>query len=407
MSEIILVSATGQDRPGLSAALTEVMVPYGVQVLDIGQAVIHDTLAWRMVIEVPDEAISSALFKELVFRAHDIGMNVRFSPITKADYSHWAAEKGQPRHIITILGRGLEVAHVQRIAQVTAQWGLNIERIERLSGRQALVARDERRSAVEFVVRGKVSDLGLMRRECLQIAQDLAVDVAVQEDNIFRRHRRLICFDMDSTLIPLEMMDEMARVAGVGQRVKALTDAAMRGEIGFRESFIKRLRLLKGLEFSAMEAIARTLPITEGAERLIVNLRRLGFRIAIISGGFQYVAEILQRRLAIDEVFAHKLEIIHGRLTGDIVGDVIDGERKAFLLNQLVEREGLRLEQVIAVGDGANDLPMLSMAGLGIAFHAKPLVHAQARHAIATLGLDGILYLLGMRERDIEDSGSD
>ena len=194
MSEIILVSATGQDRPGLSAALTEVMMPYGVQVLDIGQAVIHDTLAWRMVIEVPDEAMSSALFKELVFRAHDIGMNVRFSPITKADYSHWVAEKGLPRHIITILGRGLEAVHVQRIAQITAQWGLNIERIERLSGRQALVARDERRSAVEFMVRGEVSDLGLMRRECLQIAQDLAVDVAVQEDNIFRRNRRLILF---------------------------------------------------------------------------------------------------------------------------------------------------------------------------------------------------------------------
>ena len=211
---------------------------------------------------------------------------------------------------------------------------------------------------------------------------------------------------MDSTLIPLEIMDEMAQVAGVGQRVKAITDAAMRGEIDFRESFVKRLRLLKGLEFSVLEAIARNLPITEGAERLIINLRRLGFRITIISGGFQYVAEILQHRLAIDEAFAHKLEVIDGRLTGDIVGEVIDGGQKAFLLSQLAEREGLRLEQVIAVGDGANDLPMLSKAGLGIAFHAKPSVHARARHAIATLGLDGILYLLGMRERDIEDPGS-
>jgi phosphoserine phosphatase len=229
----------------------------------------------------------------------------------------------------------------------------------------------------------------------------MALDIAVQEDDIFRRNRRLVCFDMDSTLIQAEVIDELAKLAGVGEQVAAITERAMRGELDFKQSFRRRMALLEGLEESVLAAVAERLPITEGAERLITNLRRLGYKIAILSGGFTYFAEHLQRRLRVDYVHANRLEISKGRLTGRVQGEIVDGRRKAELLREIAAREGIRLEQVIAVGDGANDLPMLSIAGLGIAFQAKPMVKKQARHSIATVGLDAILYLLGMRDRDL------
>ena len=402
--ELTLISITGRDRGGLTSALTDIMARYAVRVLDFAQAVIHDNLAWGMVIEVPAAPAASALYRDLVFEAHALDLNIRFSPISEQDYDVWVEGKGQPRHIITLLGRQITAEHIARVSRVVADNALNIERIERLSGRvDRKLALGARRAAIELSVRGSVSDLGQLHESFLRIAQETDLDVAIQEDDVFRRNRRLVCFDMDSTLIAAEVIDELASVAGVGAEVSNLTARAMNGELDFEESFRSRLRLLEGLEESALAAVAERIALTEGAERLIANLKRLGYKVAILSGGFTYFAERLKAKLGVDYVHAHELVMRDGKLTGEIVGEVITGEVKAARLKEIAAAEGLGLEQVIAVGDGANDLRMLRIAGLGIAFHAKPVVTSQARHAIATLGLDGILYLLGMRDRDIEE----
>jgi phosphoserine phosphatase len=255
------------------------------------------------------------------------------------------------------------------------------------------------KACVEFTVRGELSDSSAFRSNLLEVAGALDVDLAFQEDNMYRRNRRLVAFDMDSTLIEAEVIDELAIEAGVGEQVSAITERAMRGELDFSESFRARVALLKGLEEQALEQVAGRLKITEGAEHLISTLHTLGYKTAILSGGFTYFARHLQARLGIDYVYANELDILDGRVTGEVTGAIVDGVRKAELLRELASDEGVDLEQVIAVGDGANDLPMLSIAGLGIAFRAKPLVQQSAEQSISTLGLDAILYLLGFSDK--------
>ncbi len=404
MSEIVLINVSGHDRPGITAKLTHILGRYEIPVLDIGQSVIHDSLALGLLVELPEDSASCAVFKDLLFAAHGLGLHVRFTPIPATDYEAWVQEQGQPRHILTLLGREIRAPHLAEVAQVVADYGLNIDQITRLTGRISRTALPASRPAsVELSLRGQVADLAALHGAFLRLGQAMAVDVAVQEDDIFRRNRRLVCFDMDSTLIQAEVIDELAAAAGVGEEVASITAAAMRGELDFQASFRRRLALLKGLDARVLADIADRLPITEGADRLIASLRHLGYKIAILSGGFRYFAEHLQARFGIDYVYANQLEVRDGRLTGEVVGEIVDGARKAELLREIAAREGIRLEQVIAVGDGANDLPMLSIAGLGIAFHAKPIVQERARHSIATVGLDGILYLLGMRDRDLAE----
>lgn len=403
--DIVLINVAGPDRAGITVTLTEILSRYNVIVLDVGQSVIHDSLALGLLVELPGVQADCAVFKELLYAAHEMGQTVRFTPVTLEDYENWVAEQGRARHILTLLGPEIGARHIAHVAAVVAQFDLNIDQIQRLSGRISRIdpPPQHQRASVQLSLRGPVDDIASLHAAFLSLGRAMDVDIAIQEDDIFRRNRRLVCFDMDSTLIQTEVIDELATAAGVGERVAAITNAAMNGEIDFRESFRQRLGLLAGLEESALSQIAGRLPITDGADRLIVTLKRLGYRVAILSGGFTYFAEHLKRRFGVDYVFANHLEIVDGRLTGRVVGDLIDGDRKAVLLRELAQREGIALEQVIAVGDGANDLPMLSIAGLGIAFHAKPAVTAQARHAIANVGLDGILYLLGMRDRDIEE----
>lgn len=404
--EIVLVNITGRDRPGLTAALTSVLARYDVGVLDIGQSVIHDDLTLGLLIQVPNENASGAVFKDFLFRAHELGLNVRFTPICEDEYEGWVTAQGQPRHIITLLARRITSHHIHRVAEVIAGHGLNIDGIVRLSGRLSLRSgHSPRPASVEISARGRVNDMAAMHGTFLGISRELSLDVAIQEDNAWRRNRRLVCFDMDSTLIQTELIDELATVAGVGDQVARITEAAMRGELDFAQSFRRRIGLLKGLDARVLEQVARRLPITEGAERLIRNLKGFGYKIAILSGGFTYFAGRLAQSLGIDYVYANELEVRDGRLTGEVHGEIIDGRRKAELLQHIVREEGISLEQVIAVGDGANDLPMLSIAGLGIAYRAKPLVSERARHSIATVGLDGILYLLGVRDRELPEDG--
>jgi len=403
VKEILLINVSGDDRPGVTSAVTGALAQYGANVLDIGQAVIHDTLSLGIVAEIPDTVDSGPLLKDILFQMHRLGMQVRFQPVSEESYGHWVAQQGKPRHIVTLLARRIAAGHIARVTAVCAGHGLNIDLITRLSGRIPLDRIDfHSKACVEFSVRGTPADTGIFRTALLEIASELDVDIAYQEDTIFRRHRRLVVFDMDSTLIEAEVIDELAKEAGVGTRVATITEAAMRGEIDFQESFRRRVALLEGLDEAVLERVAARLNMTEGAEELIFTLHKLGYRTAILSGGFQYFARLIQHKLGIDYVHANELEIVDGKVSGRVTGTIVDGQRKAELLKALAARENVRLEQVVAVGDGANDLPMLSIAGLGIAFRAKPIVRANAKQAITKLGLDGVLYLMGIRDRDMQ-----
>lgn len=401
MKDILLINVFGEDKPGVTSAVTNVLSFYDATVLDIGQAVIHQQLNLGLLTLVPSEADKEALVSQVQSCAANLHMRVKFLPISEQDYQQWVDQQGKSRHIVTLLARKIEAQHLAALTAVVSQYQLNIDKIIRLSGRINLHESDQLgRACVEFSVRGEASDPHAFKKSLLELAHQYDIDIAFQEDNIFRRNRRLVVFDMDSTLIDAEVIDELAIEAGVGQQVAEITEAAMQGKLDFKQSFEQRLALLKGLDASVLPKIAQRLRLNEGAEHLIATLKKLGFKTAIVSGGFSFFGEYLQQILGVDYVYANQLDIDNGRVTGRVRGEIIDGQRKADLLKELADREGLMLEQVIAVGDGANDLPMLDIAGLGIAFRAKPLVEASAKQAISSLGLDGILYLLGYSDKD-------
>ena len=400
MKEILLINISGLDKPGVTSSIAGILASYDVNILDIGQAVIHDTLSLGILVEVPASAESSPILKDILFRTHELDMRVKFSPITEESYAEWVKLQGKQRHIITLLARRVTAAHISRLTEIVSRHGLNIDRIDRLSGRIPLdEVNEQTKACVEFSVRGSLPEPAAFRNEFMALASELNIDIAYQDDSIFRRTRRLVVFDMDSTLIETEVIDELAEAAGVGEQVAEITERAMRGEIDFNDSFSERMALLKGLDESVLQGIAENLPISEGAEYLFKNLRLMGYKTAILSGGFNYFGRHLQEKLGIDYVYANELDIEDGKVTGKVTGKVVNGERKAELLRHLAKQEGLSLEQCIAVGDGANDLPMLGIAGLGIAYRAKPLVRENAKHSLSTLGLDGILYLLGISDR--------
>jgi phosphoserine phosphatase len=403
MREIILINISGEDRPGLTAAITDVLAPYNVSILDISQAVIHDNLSLGLMIEVPQESESSPVLKDLLYRTNQIGLTARFTPVSEENYENWVQGQGKKRHIITMVGRKIWARDLARISQIIRDNALNIEFINRLSGRISFTNEDILpRACIELTVRGTPRDLTAMRSEFLNISGELGVDIGFQEDSPYRRNRRLVAFDMDSTLIGAEVIDELAKRAGAGEMVSQITEAAMRGEIDFKESLRRRVSTLKGLPESVLSEVAAEIPLTEGAERLIAVLKGLGYKIAILSGGFTYFGKRLKRLLGVDYVYANELEIENGVLTGRIKGDIVDGAKKAELLKHIAKKEKINLKQVIAVGDGANDLPMLDVAGLGIAFHAKPVVREEAEQAISNLGLDAILYFIGLRDREAQ-----
>ena len=404
-SEIILISISGDDKPGVTSAITEILGKYHAIILDIGQADIHHTLSLGILFKMSDDAESGNILKEVLFKCSELNVNVRFTPVTHERYNNWVGRQGKSRYIVTILGKVITANQLSMVTKAVSEQELNIDSIIRLTGRPSLEVNDENsvRSCIELSVRGELKDKKLLSAQLMNYTAELGIDISFQKDDMYRRNRRLICFDMDSTLIKTEVIDELADRAGVGEEVRAITEAAMRGEIDFSESFKKRVALLKGLDESVLEDIAKHLPIMDGAVRLIKILKKIGFKIAILSGGFTYFGNALKKHFDVDYVYANELEIVDGKLTGNYVGDIVDGKRKAELLRLIAQVEKIDLEQVIAVGDGANDLPMLNLAGLGIAFHAKPKVIANAQQSISTIGLDGVLYFLGFRDIHIDN----
>lgn len=406
--ELIIINISGHDKCGITSALTSILARYEATILDIGQADIHHTLSLGILFKT-DSSRSGEILKELLFATKDLKVQVNFDIVDEDDYNNWVKMQGKNRHIITLLGRTLTAAQIARVASIITDQDMNIDSIRRLTGRIPLREGESQldKSCIEFSVRGTPRDRMAMQQQLMSAASELNFDVSMQVDNMYRRNRRLICFDMDSTLIRTEVIDELADRAGVGEQVREITAQAMRGEIDFQESFRRRVALLKGLDVSVMREIAESLPITEGVERLMNVLKRSGYKTAILSGGFTYFGEYLKRRFGFDYVYANELEVDEtGHLTGRYVGDVVDGRRKRELLRLLAQVENINIAQTIAVGDGANDLPMLAEAGLGIAFHAKPKVKAEAGQSISTIGIDGVLYFLGFKDSYIEESQS-
>ena len=407
--EQILIRISGEDRVGLTASIMAILARYDAQILDLGQAVIHNTLSMGILIRI-DEVHSGQVMKELLFKTTELGnLSISLAPVSDEDYEAWAGRQGRNRYILTIIGRSLSAAQIQAATDVISRYGLNIDAIKRLTGRMSVMHPEKNvRACVEFSLRGSLSsdDKKAMQEDLMAMGTEAGMDFSFQKDDMYRRMRRLICFDMDSTLIQAECIDELARRHGVYDQVAAITERAMRGEIDFKESFTQRVALLKGLDISVMQDIAEHLPITEGTDRLMSVLKTCGYKIAILSGGFTFFGEYLQRKYGIDYVYANELEVGEdGKLTGRYLGEVVDGRRKADLLRLIAQTEKVNIAQTIAVGDGANDLPMLNEAGLGIAFHAKPRVKANARQSINTIGLDGVLYFIGFKDSHLGEQG--
>ena len=402
MNKLMLISVSGTDRPGLTSSLTGILGSYGARIFDIGQAVVHEMLALAILVEVPAGEQLTPLKKDLVLKAHELDLKVKLTPVSEQSFNHWVQSQGKLRIIISVLGKVITAEQLARISAQISHHGFNIDRIERLSGRLSLTGLAEISNAcIELEISAEQDASSELRRALIELTHQFEIDIAFQKESIYRRNRRLVAFDMDSTLIRAEVIDELAKLHGVGDQVAAITAAAMRGEIDFRQSLTRRVALLAGLHAQRLQQVVHSISLADGAERLTSTLKRLGYKTAILSGGFSFFGKHLQARLGIDYVFANDLEIQNGLVTGRLAAEIIDGPKKAELLEAIACQENISLDQVVAVGDGANDLPMLNVAGMGIAFHAKPVVRESASHSVSHLGLDSILYLLGVRDRDL------
>ena len=406
-SKIVLINISGEDQPGLMAIVTSRLSDYEAHILDVGQSVIHNELNLGILIQTSETKKrrgTDELLPILKEQMEKLGMSIRATPVTEKQYRDWVAAQGKLRSIVTLLTSGDTSEQLASVTSVVQQHGLNVDGIRRLSGRIPLGQESIGRIIVEMSLRGFIHDPARLKTDLMSSAERLGFDFSVQRDSVFRRTRRLVAFDMDSTLINAEIIDELAKRHGVGSQVAGITQRAMMGELDFEESFQERSRLLKGLSVRVLHDVAENVALNPGADRLLRALHYFGFKTAIISGGFQYVGDLLADRLGIDYVFANSLEITNEIMTGEVEGEIINAHRKSELLKEIAHSEGISDQQTIAIGDGANDIPMLNTAGLGVAYHAKPFVRNTADHVISEFGLDSVLYLMGFSDLDVEEA---
>ena len=402
MSKIVLININGKDRKGLCSKFNKILEEYNTNILDVGQSVIHEHISLGILVEIPKYNFA-LVFKDMLFQGHLLNVSVDITSVDSKNYERWVSDQGQERRVITLLGRKITAQQISKVTAVIAEHNMNIDNITRLSGRISLEKEILKNSmaSIQLSVTGKPLNPQQMRSDFMEISSKTNIDISFYVDNVYQKHRKLVVFDMDSTLIQAEVIDELAKLAGVGKQVAKITKSAMQGEIDFKQSFRKRVSLLKGIKADELAKVVKQLPLTEGAEFLSKSLKSLGYKLGILSGGFTFMGEYLKQLLNFDYLYANELEIKDGIVTGDVVGEIVDGEKKAELLQKIAKKEKIHIEQTIAVGDGANDLPMISIAGLGVAFHAKPVVQKKALNVISNVGLDGLLYLIGIREREI------
>jgi len=387
MSECILVTVSGPDHTGITSSLMKTLVRNNTKLLDMGQAVTHGLLSLSFLLDLDKDGENShSVLKDLLFETKKMGMNLDFQVLEKQSKLQIPAEK----YILSCASQHPITANFMAdVSSLFSSYGINIQRIDNMS-------EDGFRSLDIAAASNAPLNLEKIKFELMNLSNLHKIDTAFMRDNVFRFNKRLIVFDMDSTLIQAEVIDEMAEVHGVGAKVKEITERAMNGELNFDEALRERVALLKGMPRARLEEIMNRLPLTPGAEKFIKTVQSLGFKTAIVSGGFRYFAENLRIKLGIDYAFANELDWDGDKLSGKVKGQIVNAGQKAFILELLAQQEHIHLEQVVAVGDGANDLPMLAKAGLGIAFHAKEKVRREARHQMSHGPMTSILYFLGI-----------
>lgn len=388
-NDLILINITGTDHPGITAALMKCVSQAKASIKDMGQSITHGFLSLSMLIEVHESSSSdeSPLLKDLLYTAKKMNMQLDFKFITNEKVS---INSGDKYILSCVADTQISPLFLKDIAETLASNNINIQKIDN-------VTENEFKSLdIATIAQTENVDWNKVKQELMSISNLHQTDMALLKDNLWRRNKRLIVLDMDSTLIQSEVIDEMAQVHGVSDKVKVITEKAMNGEYDFTQSLIERVKLLQGLSEDKMQSILQNIKLTDGVEDFLKTVKNLGYKVAIISGGFQYFANYFKEKLKIDYAFANDLEIIDGKLTGLVKGNIIDGQKKALLLEMLAQQENINLEQVVAIGDGANDLQMLAKAGLGIAFHAKPIVKQSAQQHMSHGPMTSILYFLGI-----------
>jgi len=387
-----LILVSGVDSPGITQALFDTLAPFAITVVDIEQVVIRERLILTVLISLnPDHA--EAIDADLTECATQLGVDIATSFQAQGDSS--IAAKSGLIHVVA-LGDPLSPSAIAAIAHEIAICGGNIERIQRTASYPV--------TAIEFIISG--GEVERVREGLASITAANSIDIAVSRGGLMRWAKKLVIMDVDSTLIQQEVIELLAAKAGVEQEVKAITDRAMRGELDFSASLQERVALLAGLPESVIEEVRNQIVLTPGARTLIQTLQKLGHSVAVVSGGFTAVIEPLLKELGITHYRANTLEISGGKLTGKVEGKIVDRAAKATALRDFAQIEGVALEQTVAIGDGANDLDMIAIAGLGIAFNAKPAVKAAADSSVSAPYLDSVLYLLGITREEIEEAGA-
>ena len=389
--DFIVITVNGPDAPGIVSSITSILSENAVKIIDIEQIVIRKLILLSMMLDLRESKGGQiSLLKDLLLEAKRLNVELDFKI---ASYDEHLQHDENFMYAVTCLGEKITAQVVAQISNAIYSENVNIERITQLSQGEL--------SCIEMIVKtDKTINVQDMTGKLLSISSDFGVDIAVQKENIFRRSKRLVVMDMDSTLIQVEVIDELAKSAGHGEEVSGITSKAMNGELSFNESLNKRVELLRGLDENVLDEIYHNIPFTPGAKKLVKILKKLGYKTAVISGGFTFFTDRLKNELGLDYAFANKLEIKDGKLTGKVLGEIINGESKAEILEDIANKENISLDQVVAIGDGANDLLMLDKAGLGIAFNAHKTVREKADYNISQENLDSIIYLLGISEKE-------